>query len=209
MSLIEEAQIPETKREVSTFAVREYPDEMLKTKAQLWISDVKDARFQELVEGIEATLKSYGAAGLAGPQVGIPYRILAVNRGGKIVTMVNPRITKVIGDRVDGNEGCLSFPGLYIKVKRAAGIEVVYTNRDGESVTETLKGFDARAVQHEIDHLDGVVFVDRIPKVFRSAAMRKWRLAPRVARQQEAQLQKLLEQFKTAPKPAVTEQPVT
>lgn len=207
--MLEEIDIPELpKKETPLFAIREYPDQMLKERAQPWLQDVTDPRFQEIVDGLEATMLQCRALGLAGPQIGVPYRILAVNRAGKAVTMINPVIKAVGGDPVAGDEGCLSFPGLFIKVKRAPTIEVTYTTRTGETKTERLTGMDARAVQHEVDHLDGVVFVDRIPKVMRSDAFRKWKMAPRVARQQDARIKKFLEKMRTqAPKKGETAPP--
>lgn len=196
--LEDEAQIPEElKQDTPLYGVREYPDDMLKERAQAWISDFQDERFQLLIDGLEATMLQNRALGLAGPQVGVPYRILTIRQGNKALTMVNPRITKLIGDTVSADEGCLSFPGLYLKVKRVAGVEVEYMTRTGESKTERFTGMEARAVQHEVDHLDGVVFIDRIPKVLRSEAIRKWRLAPRVAKQQDARIKKLLEQLRS------------
>lgn len=206
--MLKEIEIPEApKDDTLLYGVREYPDDMLKERAQAWVQDVQDPRFQQLIDGLEATMMYQRALGLAGPQIGVPYRILAIRQGQKALTMVNPRITKLIGDITSGEEGCLSFPGLFIKVKRVASVEVQYMTRTGESKTERFTGQEARAVQHEVDHLDGKVFIDRIPKVLRSEAMRKWRLAPRVVKQQNAKIQKILEQIRAQAPKAPVKQP--
>jgi peptide deformylase len=195
MSLLEEFQPEQEKRNPRAFEVRQYPDDMLKVKASPWIQDIADPYFQDLLTDLETTMVGNRALGLAGPQVGIPYRVLTIMSAGKPLTMINPCITGLGGAQEKGVEGCLSFPGLEIKVSRCTVAVVKYVNRQGGAESITLKGSEARAVQHEIDHLDGVVFIDRIPKVLRSVAMKKYNMAPRVAKQGEARLQKLLKQF--------------
>jgi peptide deformylase len=196
VNLIEEVAIPELpKKEVFPLVVLEYPDDMLKTAAAPWLAPIEDPKFQDLIDSMEKTLEVNHALGLAGPQVGVPYRIMVIRTKAGPLTMVNPVITRTYGEPTKAPEGCLSFPGLSLKVNRVETIEATFMTRTGTFATQTFSGYEARAVQHEIDHLNGVVFVDRIPKVMRSDAMKKWRLAPREARRNDARIQKILKEL--------------
>lgn len=185
-----------------TLVVRDFPDPFLTKKAVPWIDIVTEPSFVELLDGMENTLRAHRAAGLAGPQVGIGYRVIVVLIKGEPLTMINPVITKVYGDPEKGGEGCLSFPGLWLQVARRPEIEVEFTARDGKLTTAVFEGQEARAVQHEVDHLDGINFIDRIPKVLRSQALRKYSLAPRVRRQQTEQMKAIIKRFNEQQKKA-------
>jgi peptide deformylase len=107
--------------------------------------------------------------GLAAPQVGLSKRLLVIDvreDGQPVYVMINPRIVKREGD-VPGEEGCLSFPDVFGEVKRAERIEVAYVDRDGEERILEAEGMFARVIQHEIDHLNGVLFIDRLDKSHR------------------------------------------
>jgi len=178
-----------------TLVIRNFPDPFLSKKAVPWIDVVTEPSFVELLDALENTLVAHQAAGLAGPQVGIGYRILSVIIKDKPLTMINPTVTKVYGEPDKAVEGCLSFPGLWLRVARRPEIEVEFTDRDGKQVKAVFEGQEARAVQHEIDHLDGINFIDRIPKVLRSQALKKYRLAPRVQRQQTEHMKAVIKRF--------------
>ena len=99
--------------------------------------------------------------GLAAPQVGISLRIIVVDTGDGLQELINPEIIEHDGTQT-GVEGCLSFPALHGEVTRAEKVTVRAVNRRGKTVTHSGKDLWARAMQHEIDHLDGVVFTDRV-----------------------------------------------
>ncbi len=102
--------------------------------------------------------------GLAGPQVGVSRRILVLDLrqdGQPVYVMINPRVTKREGE-VENEEGCLSLPDIFGEVKRAERVQVSYVDRNGEEQTLEAEGMLARAIQHEIDHLNGVLFIDRL-----------------------------------------------
>lgn len=191
MSLLTEDKT-EFKSENKRFGVYEYPDDMLQTTALPYLGKVTEPSFQGLLDGLENTMKAYGALGISGPQVGILYRVISIHTTSGPLTMVNPVIKTAGGHDEVASEGCLSFPGLTLKVRRKTIIEVSYTDRDGETKDSWFRGAEARAIQHEVDHLDGVVFIDRIPKVMRSVAMKKFRMAPRAAKKSEKQMKVLL-----------------
>jgi len=98
----------------------------------------------------------YGCSGLAANQIGYDKRIFVVDLGGKFVPMINPVIVKKWGGMVSKPEGCLSFPGQEHKVSRYKRIRLAFNDyRDGARIEFNFKGFAARVIQHELDHLDG------------------------------------------------------
>ncbi|MCD1261493.1 peptide deformylase [Paenibacillus athensensis] len=102
-----------------------------------------------------------GRAGLAAPQVGILRRLIVLDCGDGLVELINPEIVEARGEQI-GLEACLSYPGFMGNVKRAQYVRVKTFNRQGETVMLEGEGFTARCFQHEIDHLNGVLFVDRM-----------------------------------------------
>ena len=111
-------------------------------------------------------MREDNGVGLAGPQVGVSLRIIVVEANDKVHTLINPQIIASEGSQT-GAEGCLSLPRLYAEVTRALRVTVTGTNARGKKVTLTGEDLWARAMQHEIDHLDGVLFIDRaIPDSF-------------------------------------------
>lgn len=114
-----------------------------------------------------------GGIGFSANQMGFLYRIFAMNIGGQTNFYYNPEIISK-GDRiVTFVEGCLSFPNLKLKVKRPDEITVRYQDRDGNVITEELSGIASRCFQHELDHLDGVCFTDRVSKLTLDLARKK------------------------------------
>jgi len=99
--------------------------------------------------------------GLSAPQVGIGKRLIAVNIGQAPVVLANPKVMEKSGKEIM-EEGCLSFPGLFLKIERPGRIKVKAQSIKGESIEFETKGLLARVLQHEIDHLDGILFIDRI-----------------------------------------------
>lgn len=166
-------------KDVPIFQVREYPDDFLSLRCPPWIGEVSDGYLQNLLRGMEATMVAHGALGISGPQVGIQHRVLCVDVNGSVLTMINPVVVSVSVEVRRGREGCLSFPLLFVDVERADGVTVKFTDRDGNEVQSRFYGMTARAIQHEVDHLDGVVFIDRIPKFKRRGVLNKMYLNQR------------------------------
>jgi peptide deformylase len=131
---------------------------------------VEDAT--ELLDAMVARLRSLNGAGLAAPQVGVSVRVVIVEvrktdvfpdrPETPLVELVNPAIVTSSAKRVLGWEGCFSVPGIMGVVPRSSSVVVSFTTRSGSAVTQEFSGYAARVVQHEIDHLDGVEFVDRM-----------------------------------------------
>jgi len=118
-------------------------------------------RTTTLLDDMKDTMKSEDGVGLAAPQVGVLRRIAVVGYEDDYYELINPQITKTCGELV-GEEGCLSVPGVRGMVKRPQSITVEYLDRDGKKQKKELDDTVARIFCHEIDHLDGVLFVDNV-----------------------------------------------
>lgn len=142
--------------------IKQYPDPILRQPAQP--VTVIDAKLRQLAADMMETMESAEGVGLAAPQVGESIRMVIVDfnpEEGEPRVLINPVITKRSGKKELKNEGCLSFPGLHTRVKRSPSVICEAQNLDGEMVEYHAEGLAARAVQHELDHLDGMLFVDK------------------------------------------------
>ncbi|MDV0443685.1 Peptide deformylase [Methanocorpusculaceae archaeon Cs1] len=117
-------------------------------------------------------MRNSRGVGLAAPQVGVPQRFFVMDAGDKLRKVINPEILSSGNSTSEMEEGCLSIPGVHKKVRRPKRIMVRYQNETGETVEEELKDFPARVFQHEYDHLDGVLFVDRLTPIARKMVAR-------------------------------------
>jgi peptide deformylase len=116
---------------------------------------------QELIDRMTATMREANGIGLAGPQVGVSKRILVAEVEERPYVLIDPVIVKREGEDISA-EACLSIPGVVADVPRAARIVVKAKSRRGRGMTLRAKGMLARVLQHEIDHLDGILFLDRV-----------------------------------------------
>jgi peptide deformylase len=158
-----------------------YPDAVLRRKAQPVVSI--DAALQRLIDAMIETMYAAPGVGLAATQVGVPLQVFVVDvSGGKdpqaLMTFINPEIIRMTG-RTREDEGCLSVPGVYGTTPRAEKVVLRGTNRAGELVEVQGEGLLARAFQHETDHLQGLLFFDRMGPVGRDLVKRKYKRAQR------------------------------
>lgn len=121
-----------------------------------------DGSPEELVRAMSKFMADNGGVGLAAPQVGIKKRIFIMGNFIKLVACINPKIVSLSDERENDLEGCLSFPDLFMKVKRPATAVVQYNTISGELVERELSGFECRVFLHEYDHLIGVTFDQRV-----------------------------------------------
>ena len=122
-----------------------------------------NAHILTLLDDMKETLHVEQGVGLAAPQVGVLRRIAIVEYDEHYYEIINPRILKSSGEAIE-DEGCLSVPGVRGQVKRPENITVEYLDRKGKKCVEEISGIAARVFCHEIDHLDGVLFVDKMIK---------------------------------------------
>ncbi len=125
--------------------------------------EVFDEHLKQMVEDMFETMYKYNGVGLAAPQIGILKRVLVIDTGeeGEKLEMINPTITK-LEKEVILSEGCLSFPNVFGNVRRYNYTEAEYMTKTGEKKTIKAEGLLAQAIQHEIDHLNGVLFIDQV-----------------------------------------------
>ena len=141
--------------------IREYGDEILRKKARE--VELIDDKIRELIEDMLETMHKYNGVGLAAPQVGILKRIVVIDLydGNEPLRLINPKILKTKGTQ-EVEEGCLSFPNQYAKMIRPEEVTAEALNEKGEKIKIKAKGLLAQAISHELDHLDGILFIDNM-----------------------------------------------
>jgi len=155
--------------------IRLFGDPILNTAAEP-VTDF-DKQLRTLVKDLTQTLGDAHGAGLAAPQIGVGLRVFAYAVGSERGYLVNPVLEFPDGEEQDGEEGCLSFPGIYYDVRRRLNtVARGFTDR-GDQVQVVGTEILARCLQHETDHLDGVLFIDRMDPATRKQAMREIRAA--------------------------------
>jgi len=137
-----------------------YPNPLLKKKAEK-IKDPRNPEIKELIFDMLETLEQNNGLGLAAPQVGKSIRLCIIKFNGKTYIFINPKIKSKSWKKEILEEGCLSFPGKFMPIKRSRKVKVEALDRKGEKIKIEAEGLLARAMQHEIDHLDGILFIDR------------------------------------------------
>lgn len=156
---------------MAVLTVRLYGDPVLRQVA----TPVREitAEIKRIIADMTETMWHQVGIGLAAPQVGLPHRILVMDDGtGGAQALINPVIENRSGT-IREEEGCLSLPGVFGVVERTKTITVRAMDADGKPVSLEATGLKARIVQHELDHLDGVLFIDRLPPVTRDRIKKK------------------------------------
>ncbi|MCR9219366.1 MAG: peptide deformylase [Alphaproteobacteria bacterium] len=166
------------------------PHPVLKRKAQP-VAAVTDEE-RRLLDDMLETMYDAPGIGLAAPQVGVSKRMLVVDvaREGEApqpMKLINPEILETSDDLAAYEEGCLSFPDQFAEVKRPAAVRIAYLDETGEAREIKAEGLLATCLQHEIDHLDGVVFVDHISQLKRTMILRKLQKLKKQGRLQAAE----------------------
>lgn len=156
--------------------IRVIGDPVLRTPTE-WITEIDD-RVRSLVEDLLETVDMDGRAGLAAPQIGVGLRAFSWNIDDEIGYVLNPRLVEVSTEEYqDGDEGCLSVPGLWYPTERAWYARVEGIDLDGEPVVVEGEELMARALQHETDHLEGMLYIDRLDRATRRKALKAIRNA--------------------------------
>ena len=170
----------EARRRAALAQIRQYPDPVLRLAAK----DVEgfDESVQALVERMTAIMREARGVGLAGPQIGILRRVLVYQTGEdeSLVALVNPRAVESADETEVGDEGCLSLgmATVVVDVERPVSVRVEAVSPAGEPVTVEAEGLEARVIQHELDHLDGILTIDRTSESARRAALAQLRPQP-------------------------------
>lgn len=142
-----------------------------------------DSEVQTLLDDMLETMYAAPGVGLAGPQIGISRRILVLDPSETEERMpmcvINPEILESSNRMSVYEEGCLSMPEIFAEIERPASVRVRYLNRQGQQLEELFEGKAATIVQHEIDHLDGIMFIDHLSRLRRDLLVRKFRKSKR------------------------------
>lgn len=161
---------------MAVLEIRKYPDEILKRKASS-VAEI-DGEIQRLIDDMIETMYASNGIGLAAPQVGVSQRLIVVDTSPRqpnqsLIIMINPQIISKEGE-ILSEEGCLSLPGFITKLKRDERVLVRGLDRKGKEIEIQAEGLLARAIQHEIDHLDGILLIDRISPLKRELFRKKY-----------------------------------
>ncbi len=168
---------------MALLGILKYPDPFLKTMAKP-VESV-DAGVRALIGDMTETMYAARGIGLAATQVGVDKRVVVLDvpgdeerreRGKNLIALVNPEIIEASGS-IKYEEGCLSVPGINADVERAARVRVRALNGEGAAIDIEAEGLFAIAIQHEIDHIDGILFIDRLSRLKRDIIKRKLKKA--------------------------------
>ncbi len=140
--------------------IRLYGDPVLRQKAKR--VEIIDENLNEILEDMIETMYMGDGVGLAAPQVGISLRMFVMDYGDGPIKVINPEILERSEEKAIEEEGCLSLPEIFEDVERPVWIRVKFQNEKGEWTEREFEGYPARVFQHEYDHLDGILFIDRI-----------------------------------------------
>ena len=145
---------------MAVIPIRILPDPVLRQKAKR-VRGV-DSSIQRLIDDMIETMRAAPGVGLAAPQVGTPLRVAVIELPEEeVITLINPRVIKRVGERLV-EEGCLSIPGYQGVVKRSVSVTVKGYNREGKEVRYKAEGLLAQALEHETDHLNGILYIDHL-----------------------------------------------
>jgi peptide deformylase len=173
---------------MAVLEIKKYPDDVLKKKA-LPVENI-DSNLQHLIDDMVETMHAASGIGLAATQVGSSRRVIVIDVSMReekhpLIVLINPEIVEAAG-LIDSEEGCLSVPGYTSTIRRAERVVVKGLDRNGKPVQIETTGLLARAVQHEMDHLDGVLFVDRMSSIKREFFKKRYLKKTVVSSQQSA-----------------------
>lgn len=143
-----------------TLRILTEPDPVLYRKS-VDVADPSDPFIQRLILNMRETLKKNKGIGLAAPQVGVNKKVILINLWKDEYVLLNPRLTYKSRDQEVGEEGCLSLPGVYLNIERSKRVRVKALDQNGKKIKIKAKGLLARVLQHEIDHLEGILITDR------------------------------------------------
>lgn len=157
------------------FEIKKYGSECLRIKSEP-VKDI-DKDIIKLLDDMVETMHEAKGVGLAAPQIGVNKRIFVIDIGDeKVRKIINPEFLEMSEESEQNEEGCLSIPGIYKSVKRSNRVKMKYLNEKGEEVIEEVEGLLSRAFQHEYDHLEAILFVDKISPIAKRLVSKKLQL---------------------------------
>lgn len=152
-----------------------YGDDLLHSELEPFDFNNPPIDPEELAIKMVEFMRNNNGIGLAANQVGYNFRVFAMEGDPEAFVCFNPKLVIPSDEKITLEEGCLSYPGLMVKVKRPRHIKARFQGPDGEMYTKTFTGMSARVYQHELDHLDGITMLDRANRFHKEAALKKWK----------------------------------
>jgi peptide deformylase len=147
------------------------------------ITQISQPDIQKFIKQLKLTMRTYNGVGLSANQCGFKFRMFVIGTDQFQMTCINPRIIDVDGEPKLMREGCLSYPALFVSVPRYEGVLVEYYNENSEKKELWLRGLTAQCFQHELEHLDGKVFIERVkPLAMQMARKRQTKLIKKIVR---------------------------
>jgi peptide deformylase len=165
--------MPEQQVRVEPLPLYDENHPMLKVQIPEYKFDLPNPLMEMLVKRLKMTMKLYGGIGLSANQCGVFERVFVIGTDHFQIACINPRIIGQAPSTIKVEEGCLSFPGLHVKLDRPDWVEVEFTNEMGELKQMRLEGITARCFQHELDHMNGIRMIDHIGPVALQMARKK------------------------------------
>lgn len=147
---------------MTSYSILQYPSELLRRKALSFDFERSHDALSIMIDKLFFTLKNSGGIALSAPQVGLPFRIVVIAFSCYHYVLINPVITYKSDNHHSIKEGCLSLSGFFAKVSRPKEVEIEYLDIQGDKKKLRATGLLSSCIQHEIDHLNGVLFIDRI-----------------------------------------------
>jgi len=146
--------------------ITKYPNDVLRCRAEdLDVIMLKVGKYDHLALNLIESMKEHGGLGIAAPQIGVSLRVIVIDTKQGPLPLFNPEIASFSWRKKTDEEGCLSVPGVYGLVKRSVKISINAFNRAGEKLNFKAEGLFARVIQHEVDHLNGILFIDHAKKI--------------------------------------------
>lgn len=174
-----ESKIERVERELDVFSDR-HPM-LRKRMPELEVSRISLSEIQNIIECMKRTMVSHNGIGLSANQCGIELRIFVIGTKDFQTVCINPRIADKEGEPIKMREGCLSFPGLFLTIPRYNKILAEYENEKGETISTWMEGITAQVYQHELDHMNGIVYTEHVkPLALRMAKDKQAKLIKRV-----------------------------
>ncbi len=153
--------------------IEPHDSDLLRTPAEAFDFSNPSFEPQQFALDLARTMIDYGGIGLSAPQVGVGYRVFSL-RGIPNYVFYNPKVVDLDGGTLQAIEGCVTFPGIGVSVERHRRVRLRYTLPNGHTEARTFDGLSARVIQHELDHLDGVLMFARATRLNREFAIKKW-----------------------------------
>jgi peptide deformylase len=141
--------------------ILEYPNEILRNTSEK-VKDPTSVEIKQLILDMTKTLRANNGLGLAAPQIGKNLQICVIEIENELFVLINPEIKNLSKEKINSQEGCLSLPNKFLNIDRHKRIKVKATDTNGKKQIIRARGLLARVIQHEIDHLNGVLIVDRV-----------------------------------------------